>query len=185
MSSEHDETGHDETGPDGTRPSRRTPLTIFVLVAVLAYLLDQLVKQLSLQHLVEGEPVRLLGGLLTLRLLFNPGAAFGMGQGFTIGFTILAIVVLAVLLVRFAPRLRHRGWALAIGLLTAGVAGNLTDRLVRAPGPFRGHVVDMLQLPLFPAIFNVADICVTAAGVLIVTLSLFGRTGLDGRPVRS
>ena len=64
------------------------------------------------------------------------------------------------------------------GKLLGGVGGNFTDRLIRDPGPFRGHVVDFLQLPHWP-IFNVADMCIDAAAVLIVLLTLRG-IGLDG-----
>jgi signal peptidase II len=50
----------------------------------------------------------------------------------------------------------------------AGVLGNLTDRIFRSPGMFRGHVVDFLRLPNWP-IFNIADICINvAAGVIIL-----------------
>ncbi|WP_232821957.1 signal peptidase II [Desertihabitans aurantiacus] len=148
----------------------------------MGYGLDQLTKHLALSHLVEGDPVRLLGGLLTLRLIFNSGAAFGMGEGVTIVFTLLSATVLVVLLV-LLWRVRHRGWALGFGLLGAGVCGNLTDRLVRPPAPLHGHVVDFLELPYFPAIFNVADVCVTFAAVTIAWVSLFGQATLRGERV--
>ncbi|MCW2846585.1 MAG: peptidase signal peptidase, partial [Marmoricola sp.] len=72
----------------------------------------------------------------------------------------------------------HRGWAVALGLLLAGVTGNLVDRIFRAPGPFRGHVVDFFALPNWP-VFNVADICIDVAGALFVILLLRG-VRLDG-----
>jgi signal peptidase II len=67
----------------------------------------------------------------------------------------------------------------ALGLLCAGVAGNLADRLFRPPGPFRGHVVDFLELPHWP-IFNVADMCISGAAVLIMVLAVVRNIGLDG-----
>ncbi|MVA77285.1 signal peptidase II [Auraticoccus sp. F435] len=156
---------------------------LFVATVVVGYGLDLLTKQLVLARLREGEPERLLGGLLTLRLIFNPGAAFGLGQGATIVFSLLSIAVLVGVLVGLLPRIRHRGWALALGLLTAGVCGNLTDRLVRPPAVMHGHVVDFLQIPYFPAIFNVADVCVTVAAFSIAAISVFGRTTMSGEPV--
>ena len=60
---------------------------------------------------------------------------------------------------------------MAIGLLCAGVAGNLTDRLFRPPGVLRGHVIDFLELPYWP-VFNVADMCITAAAIMIMFLSV-------------
>jgi signal peptidase II len=67
----------------------------------------------------------------------------------------------------------------ALGLLTAGVAGNLVDRLFREPGVLRGHVVDFLQLPHWP-IFNVADMCITSAAVLIMLLAVIKNIGIGG-----
>ncbi|GAA3628389.1 hypothetical protein GCM10022236_33400 [Microlunatus ginsengisoli] len=142
-------------------------------------LLDLLAKTLAVRHLDPAEPVRLLGGLLTLRLIRNPGAAFSLGERFTYVFAFLAVGVLIFIGIRLVPRLAHTGWAVALGLLCAGIAGNLIDRLFRAPGVFRGHVVDFFQLPHF-AIFNVADMCITAAAVMIIVLAMVKGVGIDG-----
>jgi signal peptidase II len=73
----------------------------------------------------------------------------------------------------------------AIGLLCAGVAGNLTDRLFRPPGVLRGHVIDFLELPYWP-VFNVADMCITAAAIMIMFLSVVKGIAITGqRHVRS
>ena len=92
------------------------------------------------------------------------------------------LFILIVLLRRIA----HLGWAVALGLLTAGVTGNLIDRIFRPPSAFHGHVVDFIQLPHF-AIFNVADMCVTSAAVLIVFLAIVKNISLGGErhPTRS
>ena len=142
-------------------------------------LLDLVSKQLAVRELTGRPPVEVLGELLQLRLLRNPGAAFSAGVSFTPVISVLALVATVVVVV-FAFRVRHRGWAVALGLLLAGVAGNLVDRVFRAPGPFRGHVVDFFALPHWP-VFNVADICIDVAGVLFVVLLLRG-VRLDGEP---
>ena len=54
------------------------------------------------------------------------------------------------------------------------------DRIFRSPGVFRGHVVDFLQLPYWP-IFNVADMCITAAAVMIMVLAVVKNVGVDGK----
>jgi len=159
-------------------PPRLWPL--FSSVALLGLSVDVYTKFLAVQQLEPGVGVPLLGGLLTLRLIRNPGAAFSQGEGFAWVFAVAAILVLAFVLVRLVPRLGHIGWAVALGLLVAGVSGNLVDRIFRAPAPFRGHVVDFLQLPHWP-IFNVADMCITSAAVLIVVLSVLKNVGIDGR----
>jgi signal peptidase II len=84
-----------------------------------------------------------------------------------------AVVVLVV-----AFRTRNSTWSVALGLLLAGVLGNLVDRIFRDPGPMRGHVVDFLQLPHWP-VFNVADICINVAAALILVQVVRG-VRLDG-----
>jgi signal peptidase II len=141
--------------------------------------MDVLTKVLVVDRLDPAAPVRLLGGALTLRLIRNPGAAFSLGESFTFVFALLSVAVLVFVVVRLVPTLGHVGWAVALGLLCAGVAGNLTDRLFRAPGFLRGHVVDFLQLPRWP-IFNVADMCITSAAVLIMVLSVIKNVAITG-----
>lgn len=152
---------------------------IFALVAAGGLLLDQLAKIAAVRFLDPADPPVLLGGLLTLRLIRNPGAAFSMGEGFTIVFALLAIGVLVFVLVRLVPKINHTGWAVALGLLVAGVTGNLMDRIFREPSFLHGHVVDFFQLPHF-AIFNVADVCITSAAVLIMILAVVKNVGIDG-----
>lgn len=148
-------------------------------IGILGWVLDLLTKNAAIAYLDPQQPVELLGGLLTLRLIRNPGAAFSMGESLTVGLTIIAISALLAVLVFLVPRIRHFGWAVSIGCLLAGIAGNLTDRLFREPGPFRGHVVDFLQLPNF-AIFNVADMFITAAAVIGIWLSMITQVSFDG-----
>jgi signal peptidase II len=161
---------------------RRRLRLLFAAVAATGLVLDVVTKVVAVDLLQPLVPVRLLGGLLTLRLIRNPGAAFSSGEGFTFVFALAAAAVLVFVLVRLAPRLGHPAWAVALGLLTAGVAGNLVDRLFREPGVLRGHVVDFLQLPHWP-IFNVADMCINVAAAFIVVQALRG-VGLDGRRSR-
>lgn len=132
--------------------------------------IDQLSKLAALTSLEPGRSVDLLGEVLKLTLIRNPGAAFGMGGGFTVGFSIFAILALLACLVFALPRMRRVSHGIALGLLMAGIAGNLWDRIFLEPGVLRGHVIDFIHVPFF-AIFNVADICITLAAVWIVWLS--------------
>jgi signal peptidase II len=138
---------------------------------------DVLTKQLAVRELTGREPVQVLGEVLQLQLVRNPGAAFSAGASLTPFISVVALVA-ACAVTFYAFRVRHRGWAVALGLLLAGVSGNLVDRLFRAPGPFRGHVVDFFALPNWP-VFNVADICIDVAGGLMVLFLLRG-IRLDG-----
>jgi signal peptidase II len=162
----------------------RAALAVLGLTAVLAVTLDQLVKAWATGHLTAGEPVRVLGGLIYLSLLRNGGAAFSLGSGYTWVFPLITVGVIGWI-VWMGRRLRSVPWAVALGLVLGGALGNLGDRLFRAPGPFRGHVVDMISL-FAPygrgfAIFNVADSCLTVGVVLAVLLELTGRQRDGGR----
>jgi signal peptidase II len=155
---------------DRVRPAGRLALILAVAGGVLA--LDVGTKLLAVAELTDREPISLLGGLLTLRLVRNPGAAFGMAQGLTVVFTCVAAAVVIVIL-RLARRLQSTWWAVALGLVLGGALGNLLDRLLRSPGPGRGHVVDFLELPRWP-VFNLADSAIVVAGLLMVGLSARG-----------
>lgn len=161
-----------------TRSGRRTRLlVVFSVVALAAYAVDVVSKVVAVDRLTGRPDVQVLGQLLVLHLVRNPGAAFSTGTGHTEVFTVVAMVA-AVVVVVLARRLGSTVWAVALGLLLAGVAGNLTDRLVREPGPLRGHVIDFVMLPHWP-VFNVADICIdVAAGLILV--QVFRGVRLDG-----
>ncbi len=163
----------------GTTRRRRPLILVLAAIAVTVYAFDQVTKWQAEQQLTVGQPVELLDGLLYLRLLYNPGAAFSIATGLTWLLTILAVIVVIVI-VRVATRLGSRGWAVALCLLLGGALGNLTDRLTRQPGFGRGHVVDFLEFGFvdFP-VFNIADTAITLAAVCVVLLGLLG-IGVDG-----
>lgn len=152
------------------------------LLAVLVLAADVTTKIIGVARLEGREPVRVLGGLVYLQLVRNPGAAFSMATGFTWLLAIVAIIVVVVI-IRIARKLRSTGWAVALGLVLGGALGNLSDRIFRSPGPLQGHVVDMVSVfgpngEWFP-VFNVADSSIVCGGILLVLLALLGRE-LDG-----
>lgn len=169
--------------PRTPRPGRRLPALAFALGAG-GFLADLAAKTAALALLDPAHPPVLLGGLLTLQLVRNPGAAFSLGENFTVVLACIALIAFVFVAGWLIPRVRHVGWAVAEGFLLAGVTGNLADRLFREPGPFHGHVVDFIQLPSF-AIFNVADMFITAAAVLIVWFVAVAQIGPDGRSQRA
>src|SRR5665811_1108040 len=117
-------------GVIGHRAARR----LIVLIALAGLALDQVTKAMAVAWLDPMNPPKILGGLITFQLIRNPGAAFSMGENATVLFAVLAIVALVVVSVWLVPKVTARSWAIATGLLLAGVAGNLTDRLFRPPG---------------------------------------------------
>lgn len=151
--------------------SGKRHLFLILVIFLVGYGTDQLTKFLAVRHLDPANPPTFFGGFLKLQLVFNPGAAFGLGSGFTVFLSLFAIVALIVVLVVALPRVRGLLHSLIVAFLLVGITGNLTDRLFREPGPLRGHVVDFFALPHF-AVFNVADIFVTSAAILLVFATL-------------
>ena len=177
----------DEThaaSPDAP-PRRRVGL--FGITAAIVLAADVAAKAAVVARLEGERPVRLLGGAIYLVLFRNSGAAFSMATGMTWLLTIIAMTVVVVI-IRFAPKLRSAGWAVGLGLVLGGAAGNLVDRLFRAPGPLRGHVVDFFSVfapdgSVFP-VFNVADSAIVVGGLLLMLLAVLGRD-YDGRRHRA
>ncbi|MBP8593007.1 MAG: signal peptidase II [Ruminococcus sp.] len=146
-----------------------------ILILLIAALIgaDQLVKYWAIHSLA---PVKTMDFIhfgsfkvLDLTYLENDGAIFGSMSGqrwFLIGFT--SLVVAAGLVAMFFAVKRSKFLGFSIALFVAGGIGNLIDR-VRF-----GYVVDMFEVKLFHfAIFNVADICVTVAFVMILIYIIF------------
>lgn len=155
-------------------------LLVLGLVALGGYAFDQLSKALVVSTMTEGDTVRVLGDVLQLHLIRNPGAAFSFATGLTWVFSLVAAGVV-VFIGWFARRIGSIPWAVVFGLLLGGVLGNLTDRLFREPSFGLGHVVDFISMPwMLPAIYNVADACIVLSMVLFMLLTLRG-VGLDGR----
>jgi len=147
------------------------------LIAGAVVLIDQLTKQWALNNLVEGIERPLLGTFLSLQLVFNDGAAFSFGSGYTWVLTGIAIAV-TVGIVVFARRARSTAATIIFGIGLGGAIGNLIDRLFRAPAFGRGHVVDMINYNNF-FVGNVADIAIVGAAIAFVAMGLFGRRVLE------
>jgi signal peptidase II len=162
----------------------RGAVAVLATTALVAVTTDQLTKYLATEHLDPAQPLRVLGGLIYLSLVRNGGAAFSLGSGYTWVFPLITLAVV-VWIGWMARSLRSVPWAISLGLVLGGALGNLGDRLFRAPGPFLGHVVDMISM-FAPygqrfAVFNIADSCLTVGVVLAVALELTGRQRDGGR----
>jgi signal peptidase II len=156
----------------------RLRLVLLLCVAAALLLADVISKLIVVANMVQGDrPFDVIPSVLDLQLTRNPGAAFGFAAGATVIFTVVAAAVV-VFIIRAARKLGSVGWAWALGLLLGGALGNLGDRIFRAPGPLRGHVVDWIHLHHWP-VFNIADSGVVIGGLLAVLLSMRG-IRLDG-----
>ncbi|RSZ62761.1 signal peptidase II [Corynebacterium hylobatis] len=140
-----------------------------VIILVVAAI-DQATKAIMLAWLEPGVPVPVIGDWLRFLLLFNPGAAFSMGENSTWLFTTIQLTFVTGVAIA-APRIRYRWQALGLALIAGGALGNLLDRLFREPGFWFGHVVDFISVGGF-AVFNIADSAITV-GVVVFVIAMF------------
>lgn len=150
------------------------------MLGTVAWGSDQATKIWVERTLVLGEQIEAIPPVLYWQYHLNPGAAFSIGTQYTWIFTLISA---AVLIYGFF-QLRKLGgsllWATAAGVFLGGVAGNLTDRLFRAPSlqgdvsSFgQGHVVDFIAVPGF-AIMNLSDVFIVGSLIGICALTLWG-----------
>lgn len=179
----------EQAGTDaGAPPPAEPPLPrrrgwLFAIVASIVLAADVVTKVVALAAFDGEPPLRVLGGLVYLQIVRNPGAAFGMATGMTWLLTLIATGVV-VAIIWIMPKLRSAGWAIGLALVLAGAVGNLVDRFFRAPGALHGHVIDFVSVfapngEVWP-VFNVADSSIVCGGALIVIMALLGRD-YDGR----
>ena len=160
---------------------RRASLVMLAII-VAGVGIDQITKAVAIARLVPGEPVPVVSDIVSFQIFRNPGAAFSTGTSLTVVFSVLALAVLVAVSVWVVPKVRSMSWAVAVGMGMAGVAGNFIDRLVRAPGVFRGHVIDFIAVKHF-AVFNVADMLLTCAAALIVLIVFVFKVDLSGERI--
>jgi len=140
---------------------------LFWWVVLSVVVVDFITKRLAVASLSSGT-IPVLGESLVLRLVYNPGAAFGIhvGQYSRWVFMILALVALVVLgaMVRQTPP-TQRFRLLTLGLVCGGAVGNLVDRIRSSRG-----VVDFIDVWIgkfhWPT-FNVADMAVSCGAIAL------------------
>lgn len=143
-----------------------------LVIGAVVVLVDQLTKAWAVNSLQGQPPVEVIGTLLQWSFATNSGAAFSFGIGSTWVFTIFATIIIAAVLY-VTPKVTNRWWAVSLGLILGGGAGNLIDRIFREPGIGQGHVIDFIRVPNWP-VFNIADMAVVTGAILAVLLSLKG-----------
>ena len=142
-------------------------LNLFGIVVVIVGL-DQWTKWLVREHIpfaTQWLPNGLEWLMPYARLVYwhNSGAAFGMFQGGSMVFTVLAFIVIGAILYYY-PQIESEGWMfrLALSLQLSGALGNLISRLT-----FDGKVTDFISVGTFP-VFNIADSAITVGTALLV-----------------
>ena len=169
----------------------RSPAAIllFAGTAAIGLAADLWTKAAAVAYLKDGNIVRFIPGLVQFTYTENHGAVFGLGQGQQALFLTVSVGAIGFLVFLFLTSGRSRMYQLILGMLLAGVLGNMYDRL------HFGYVRDMIHalpgwqwpdwfvrllpgawqppggrgLDVFPWIFNVADslLCVGVGAMLV------------------
>lgn len=149
----------------GSARIAREPALWAAAVAALAVAADAATKAWALSRLAGGRAITVPGDLVRFRLVINHGAALGLGAAYE---PLLAAVAFGgmIALGNWAVRATGRAERFGAAFAAAGAAGNLIDRLFRAPAPLHGGVVDWLHVWFYGPTFNLADVWLRA-GLLI------------------
>lgn len=152
--------------------SRRVGSALIFAQAVIWIIVDQWSKWWAEDSLELGRYEPLWGDLFGLRLVYNPGAAFGLAADFTWVLSIVAAIAVVVLF-WLSLSTEHWLWVIGLGALLGGAVSHLGDRLFREPGFAIGHIVDFLDYAGF-FIGNIADIALVGGAAVLVLASLIG-----------
>jgi signal peptidase II len=141
---------------------------LFSAVIALVVLVDVVSKAMAVR-LLHADPIRVIGDVVRVTLVYNRGAAFGINVGEYSRWVFLALTVGALVILFRLYRATRPGdqWrTLALALVCGGAFGNLIDRV----SPYRKSVVDFIDVGVgqtrWPT-FNVADMAVSVGAILL------------------
>ncbi len=129
-------------------------------------LIDQLVKLIIKNVLSLNQEVIVIKNFFSIHYLQNEGAAFSIFQNKTLFLILVALICLVVLIIYIQKENNlNKISTISLGLLLAGISGNLIDRLIYK------KVIDFLSFTIFNydfAVFNIADIAITTGAFLLL-----------------
>jgi len=139
--------------------------------SAIIIIIDQFTKILIKQFMQEKESVSVIGDILRLTYIKNPGMAFGIQVGSKLFYTVFASIA-CVIIVVYLFRLRPENfWArFALASILGGAIGNLIDRFVYS------EVVDFIDIRIIRwPVFNFADIMVSIGMIILIAIVVFER----------
>ena len=160
---------------------RRSGKMLFLDAVIFVILLavDQVTKQLAINHLKDNPAFVLIEGVLELDYLENRGSAFGMLQNQKVFLLFVGFVFMAMILFFLFKLPNEKKFCLTHILLSAVVAGGIGNMIDRIRYDF---VVDFISFVLihFP-VFNGADcfIVVGTIGLFILFMFVYKEEDLE------
>jgi signal peptidase II len=142
---------------------------VFLGIALVVVVLDQLAKAWLVANVAQGEVRSVVGESIRLVYHQNSGALFGLFRDQAIVFGLISIGVVGLIVGYHARSGRSLYLSIALGFLLGGAIGNLVDRLRL------GYVVDFVDIGIGNLrfyTFNVADSAISTAILLLVGVAL-------------
>jgi len=139
--------------------------------SIVLIMLDQISKLIVKHFMQEKESISIIGNLLKITYIKNPGMAFGIQIGGKLFYTIFASIASVIILV-YLFRLKPENFWARFGLATilGGAIGNLVDRIIYS------KVVDFIDIRIIRwPVFNFADTAVTIGMVILIAVVIFER----------
>lgn len=165
-----------ERGPQPRAMRTGAHWILFLGIAGVVVLADQVTKAMLVANVAPGEVVRVLGDYVRLVFSRNSGALFGLFHDNAVVFGIASLVVVGLIVAYHARAGRSLYLSIALGALLGGALGNVTDRLRL------GYVVDFVDGGIGDVrwyTFNVADAAISLAIVMLVAAAI--RPSLTGQ----
>jgi signal peptidase II len=152
---------------------------LFVTLAIVVVVVDQLTKAWLTSRLAPGESMPVIGDLLRLVHGQNNGGLFGLFRDSAAGFALVSLVVIGAIVLYERRAGGSPYLSLTLGLLLGGAIGNLIDRLRL------GYVVDFVDAGIGSVrfwTFNAADAAITCSILLLLAASVWPQL-VEPRPV--
>lgn len=138
-------------------------------ISAVVIAIDQLTKIWAVNALDGNSYEGPLGS--SLRLVYNRGSAFSLGEGLGPLFGVLAIII-SIALLFIVKQVERRSVVFGLGLVQGGAIGNVIDRVFRdGDGLLGGAVIDFLEAGDWWPVFNIADAAIVVGGFMVALLS--------------
>jgi len=145
-------------------------ISTFLILTVIALLIDQISKLLIVSYLTPFEPpINIIGSILRFKLTYNPYGVFSISFGPNILYYIFSIVGLVVL-TYIALAFKDKIGVIVFGFIVGGAIGNIIDR-VRLD-----YVIDFVDMGIGNLrwfTYNLADAFITVGAVFLLVRELF------------
>lgn len=150
---------------------KKIMIIMSIIIFIVFGILDRLSKIYALYTLKDHPSIAIIPGVIEFHYLENDGAAFGLLKGQKAFFIFVAIIIIsaiAYILIKMPAKRKYIPASVFITFIATGAMENMTDRIIY------NNVIDFIYISSvkFP-IFNVADIYVTLASILLIFFVLF------------